>query len=84
MSGQYTKVIATDYNTIQKKIAAVLGIGGTDPNTNLADNTFGYNQSVLSNQVSVNAKVSSNQWSNLRTDILKSRQHQTGATSARL
>lgn len=80
MSGQYTKVIATDYNTIQKKIAAVLGIGGTDPNTNLADNTFGYNQSVLSNQVSVNAKVSSNQWSNLRTDILKSRQHQTGAT----
>lgn len=78
MAGQHTKIIATDYNTIQKKISAVLGDGGTDPNTNEADSTFGYGQAVLSNQVSVNAKISSNQWRNLQTDIIKARQHQTG------
>ena len=78
MTGQYTKIIAVDYNTIQKNIAAVLGVGGTNPLTNATDATFGYNQSVLSSQVTVNAKMSSNQWSNLRTDILKARQHQTG------
>jgi len=78
MTGQYTKIIAVDYNTIQQNIAAVLGVGGTNPLTNATDATFGYNQSVLSSQVTVNAKMSSNQWSNLRTDILKARQHQTG------
>lgn len=80
MAGQNTKIIATDYNTIQKKISAVLGDGGTDPNTDVADSTFGYGQVVLSNQVAVNAKISSNQWANLQTDIIKVRQHQTGNT----
>jgi hypothetical protein len=80
MAGQYTKIIATDYNTIQKKISAVMGTGGTNPNTDLTDTTFGYGQTVLSNQVSVSAKISSNQWANLKTDIIRARQHQTGAT----
>ena len=78
MAGQNTKIIATDYNTIQKNIAAVMGVGGTNPVTNTADISFGYNQTMGSNQVSVNAKISNTQWANLRSDILKARQHQTG------
>jgi hypothetical protein len=80
MAGKNTKPIISDYNTIQKNIAAVLGSGGTNPATDIADNTFGYGLSVLSSQVSAYAKISTSRWSNLRTDILKSRQHQTGAT----
>lgn len=69
MAGQGTKILATDYNTIQSTISQVLGTGSGD---------YGYGQTVLSSQVSVNAKISVTQWSNLRTDILRARQHQTG------
>lgn len=70
MAGQGTKIIATDYNAIQSKVALVLGTGSGDT---------GYGQTVASGQVSVNAKISVTQWSNLRDDLLKCRQHQTGA-----
>jgi len=69
MAGQNTLIIATDYNTIQSKISLVLGVGSSD---------YGYGQSVSSNQVAAGQKISVTQWNNLRTDLLKARQHQTG------
>jgi len=70
--------VNNDYNTIQQYVAAVLGVGGTNPITSVADKTFGYNQSVSSSQVSANAKISALQWHNLRSDLLRCRWHQTG------
>jgi hypothetical protein len=69
MAGQNTLIIASDYNAIQSKIALVLGSGS---------GTTGYGQNVSSSQVAANAKITTTQWSNLRNDILRARQHQTG------
>jgi len=69
MAGQYSAILATDYNVIQSKVALVLGSG--------TGNT-GYGQSVISSQVSSRTNVTYTQWNNLRTDLLKARQHQTG------
>ena len=80
MAGQGSKVVATDFNTIQNKIQAVLGTGGTDPNTGLADASFGYGQAVGSAAVAANSKISVAQWVGLRNDLAKARQHQLGIT----
>jgi uncharacterized membrane protein len=69
MAGQYSAILATDYNVIQSKVALVLGSG--------TGNT-GYGQTVTSSQVSSRTNVTYTQWNNLRTDLLKVRQHQTG------
>ena len=69
MAGQYSAILATDYNVIQSKVALVLGSG--------TGNT-GYGQSVSSSQVSSRTNVTYTQWNNLRADLLKIRQHQTG------
>jgi hypothetical protein len=69
MAGQYSAILATDYNVIQSKVALVLGSG--------TGNT-GYGQTVTSSQVSSRTNVTYTQWNNLRTDLLKIRQHQTG------
>lgn len=71
MSEQYKLIRTTQYNDIQSKISNVLGTGSND---------YGYGQPVLSSQIALGAKISSNQWQNLRTDILKVRQHQSGIT----
>jgi hypothetical protein len=60
---------ATDYNTIQSKVSLVLGTGSGD---------FGYGQSVSSSQVAQNSGITAQQWINLRNDLIKVRQHQTG------
>lgn len=70
MAGQGTKIVATDYNVIQAKINLVLGTGTGD---------YGYGQGVGSTQVAISNKVTAAQWLALRTDLLKGRQHQTGA-----
>ena len=70
MAGQGTNILALDYNNIQSKIAQVLGVGS---------GTFGYNQTVLSSQVSVNQKITAVQWQNLYNDLIAARTHQTGA-----
>lgn len=80
MAGIGTKILAAEFNDIQKKVAAVLGTGGTNPVTNVADASFGYGQSVLSIQVSANAKITANQWNTLRGDLIKARQHQLNVT----
>jgi hypothetical protein len=69
MAGQNTLILATDYNLIQSKIASVMGEGS---------GTKGYGQTLASSQVGQFAKITTTQWNNLRTDILRARQHQTG------
>jgi urate oxidase len=69
MAGQNTLILATDYNLIQSKIASVMGEGS---------GTKGYGQTIASSQVGQFAKITTTQWNNLRTDILRARQHQTG------
>ena len=69
MAGQNTLIIANDYNVIQSKIALVMGSGS---------GTSGYGQSLSSNQVGQYSKITAAQWNNLRTDIIRARQHQTG------
>jgi hypothetical protein len=73
MAGQGTKILAIDYNDIQTKVSRVLG-----KNTN--DGDYGYGQTVLSTPVDVTKTVTVEQWTNLRTDLLKARQHQTGVS----
>ena len=64
-------IYAADFNNIQSTTEYLLGAG-------LADS--GYGQTVLSDQVSEDITVSVSQWNNLRTDLVKIRQHQTGVS----
>jgi hypothetical protein len=69
MAGVGTNILALDYNNIQSKISQILGVGS---------GTYGYNQTVLSSQVSVDQKITALQWQNLYTDLITTRTHQTG------
>jgi hypothetical protein len=69
MAGQNTLILATDYNVIQSKIASIMGEGS---------GTRGYGQTLVSSQVGQFAKITASQWNNLRNDVLRARQHQTG------
>ena len=71
MAGQNTLIIANDYNVIQSKIALVMGTGSGNQ---------GYGQTLASSQVGQYSKISVTQWNNLRSDIIRARQHQTGTT----
>jgi hypothetical protein len=71
MAGQNTLIIASDYNAIQSKIATIMGSGS---------GTTGYGQTLASSQVGQYDKITVNQWNNLRDDIIRCRQHQTGVT----
>ena len=62
-------IYAADYNNVQGTANFLLGTG-------LADS--GYGQAITSGQVDATLKVTALQWTNLRTDLLKIRQHQTG------
>ena len=63
------KVSATSYNALQTQVAGILGTGSGDS---------GYGQSVASGQVTQSVSIKSLPWVNLRNDLLKARQHQTG------
>lgn len=69
MAGVGSQITALDYNTIQNKIAGVLGTGSGQS---------GYGQSVASSNVVSGDLIRLTNWSNLRTDLVKARQHQTG------
>jgi hypothetical protein len=71
-------ITAADYNAIRAKIAAVWGTGGANPNTGLADATFGYGQTLISSNVSEDAIIYETDWDNLRFDIYNTLFHQTG------
>jgi hypothetical protein len=77
-------ITAARYNAIQKAIAAVQGPGGTNPVNNASDDTFGYGQTLISSQVEQFAKVTAQDMLNLRQDLVKARQHQTGQSWASL
>ena len=62
-------IYAADYNNVQGTANFLLSTG-------LADS--GYGQAITSGQVNPTLKVTAAQWTNLRTDLLKIRQHQTG------
>jgi hypothetical protein len=66
---QGTLIAATTFNDIQNKVASVLGQGVGD---------LGYGQVVTSQAVVRGDKITSLNWGNLRTDLIKCRQHQTG------
>jgi hypothetical protein len=67
---QGNTILRSDYNNIQTKIANILGAGSGQS---------GYGQALASSQVAANAVIDDAHWDNLRTDLLKARQHQTGA-----
>jgi hypothetical protein len=69
MAGQRTPIVSNDFNNLQGRISRVLGIG---------DGDYGYGQQVSSISTIPKTTISASQWNELRTDILKSRQHQTG------
>lgn len=58
----------TDYNSIRSTVDAVMGTG-----------TSGYGQTLASSDVTTGSVITATQWLNLRTDIVKARQHQIGS-----
>jgi hypothetical protein len=66
---QGSTILLADYNNIQTKIANILGAGSGQS---------GYGQALASSQLAANSVIDDAHWDNLRTDLLKARQHQTG------
>lgn len=66
-----TLIAASDYNVIQSLVNQVLGV-------NTGGGLYGYGQTVDSSQITQYSKISVTEWRNLRSDILRCRQHQTG------
>jgi hypothetical protein len=58
----------TDFNSIRATVSSVMG-----------QNTNGYGQALSSSDVSVGNTITAAQWLNLRTDMVKARQHQIGS-----
>ncbi len=58
----------SDYNSIRSTVNSVFG-----------QNSNGYGQSLSSADVSVGNTITALQWLNLRTDMVKARQHQIGS-----
>lgn len=59
---------ATDYNSIRTVVDGVMG-----------RNSSGYGQTLSSSAVSAGATITATSWLNLRTDMVKARQHQIGS-----
>jgi hypothetical protein len=68
-----------DYNSIRKRIIAVMGNGNSDPDRDIADSTFGYGQTLISSNVSQGDIITKEHWDALRFDILNARIHQDGS-----
>jgi hypothetical protein len=62
-------ITATRYNNLQSRINVIMGVGSGNS---------GYGQTLASSQVAVGSNVDLVRVLNLRTDMLKARQHQTG------
>lgn len=69
------KITELDYNTLQSDIEVIMGT----PAGNTDTNATGYNQTLLSSQVSVGNTVTEAQWDDLRNDITKAYTHQFGS-----
>jgi hypothetical protein len=66
-----TPITASTYNNLRDRLNLVMGVGST-----------GYGQALLSSAVQAGETFTLAMWNNLRTDLLKSRQHQTGVSEA--
>ena len=69
------KITELDYNTLQNNIEVIMGTPAGSTETTAT----GYNQTLLSSQISVGNDVTAAQWDNLRTDITKAYTHQFGS-----
>lgn len=70
MAAVYSIVSQADYNTIRNKVIGILGSGSADS---------GYGQTVRSSAIAVGNKVTINEWSNLRYDIINAYTHIYGS-----
>ena len=68
-AGVGQKIEATDYNSIQNKIAGILGTGS---------GTSGYGQPLSSSSIIAGSKINLSGWLNLRADLRAAREHQLG------
>ena len=68
-------ITAARYNTIQARIAAVIGVGSGDE---------GYGQARASSTVTVGSTITAQHMTNLFTDMTKIRLHQTGSVPAEI
>lgn len=68
-------ITAARYNTLQARVATVLGKGAGNE---------GYGQAVTSSQVSANTTIEATHMSDLYTDMRKCRIHQTGSIPAEI
>jgi hypothetical protein len=66
-----TKVLATDFNSIQSTIASVMGSASVG-------STYGYGQNVASTSVATTSKITAVNWQHLFSDISNAYAHQTG------
>ena len=67
-AGQGQLIQNTDYNSIRTVVNSVMGTG-----------TGGYGQILASSDVTTGSTITAVQWLNLRTDMVKARQHQIGS-----
>lgn len=65
------KIRTVDYNSVQTKLANLIGAGS---------GSFGWGQTVNSSQVSVSNKITVNEWANLRNDIINGFRHINSGT----
>jgi hypothetical protein len=70
-AGQGQIIEKADYDTIKAKVDLVLGTGSGQT---------GYGQTITSPAVTAGAVIYAQQWLYLRNDMVKCRQHQTGAS----
>ena len=70
MAGVGEKIRTVDYNSVQSKIAQVIGTGSGN---------FGWGQPFSSSQVNDLNRITVNEWANLRNDIQTAHRHVTGS-----
>lgn len=64
------KIITSDYNTLQARVANILGNGSGN---------LGYGQDIQSTTVDTSSRVSINEWGKLRNDIVNIYRHQNNS-----
>lgn len=64
------KIRTVDYNSVQTKVANILGTGS---------GSLGYGQTVQSSQVTTSNNITVNEWGNLRNDIINIYRHQNNS-----
>jgi hypothetical protein len=74
------KIRALDYNNFRKRISAIYGSGGINPDTGVVDPKWGYGQTLQSADVDLNKKIGVSEWNKLIYDIANAWQQQNGTS----